>query len=285
MVDPNVLVVAGPAPRPGAPSGQRSDLGSGAPALRTFSYWLLRFRQGWRRGLLFSLLAPCLYLVVMGLVMGSYIDERPGALDEIGTTSYLAFIAPAVVISSAMLVAVTDSSFPVLHAFQSARSYLAMIATPLTVRDIVAGHLLWVAARVAVVATVLVAVVVAMGAASSPAVVGIVPVAVLTGVGFAGWVSALTSTLHRDTGLLAIQRLGTTPMLLFSGIFYPVALLPAALELVVKLTPLWHGAELARALAAGRLGPIDVVHLLWLVVVAVSGALVATRLYRRRLVA
>ncbi|MGE3619010.1 MAG: ABC transporter permease [Acidimicrobiia bacterium] len=274
-----------PVTAPGGPPAQRGVGAALAPVGAAFGYWWVRHRHGWRRGLAFGLLAPVLYLVVLGTVMGGYVDERSSALARIGTDRYLAFIGPAVVVSSGMLVAMTDAGFPSYHAFQKSRSYLAMIATPLEVRDVVAGHLLWVAARVGSVSTVLVVVLAAMGGTSSPLAVAIVPVAVLIGVGFAAWISGIASMVRNDSGLLAINRLGTTPMLLFGGVFYPVALLPVALGAVARLTPLWHGGELARALAAGRLEPVDGLHLAWLVATTVLGAVFAVDRYRARLVA
>ena len=85
--------------------------------------------------------------------------------------------------------------------------------------------------------------------------------------------------------MLVWQRFGATPMLLFSGIFYPVQELPAAIRLFAMLTPLWHGAELARAATIGSASVAAVVgHTAYLLLFVAVGTAYAMRSLEDRLV-
>jgi lipooligosaccharide transport system permease protein len=71
---------------------------------------------------------------------------------------------------------------------------------------------------------------------------------------------------------------------LFSGAFFPISNLGDALELVAKLTPLWHGVNLARMFCLDHVDwSTALVNLLFLLVVLATGWWVALRTLARRL--
>jgi lipooligosaccharide transport system permease protein len=253
-----------------------------APPLRVATYWALRYRRSWRSSLLPSLLGPCLYMVIMGKVLGGIIDRG----DRAGETGndYLAFVAPAVVAVAAMLSASAEATSQVFRAVNHTHTYAAMQATSLDVRDVVHGHLLWMAARITLVSVVLTTLVVALGAAQSWTVIALVAVGPLTGMAVASGLTAWSARQHKQANMLAWQRFGATPMLLFGGTFYPVSELPLVLRRFAELTPVWHGAELARAAATGHAPARDVVgHVAYLVLLIVVGSALATRSVAHRL--
>jgi lipooligosaccharide transport system permease protein len=125
------------------------------------------------------------------------------------------------------------------------------------------------------------------GAASSPLIVLAVPVAVLTGMAFAGPIAAFSATQRTMEKFNAVFRFGITPLFLFSGTFFPVESLPLFLQPVAWLTPLYHGVALSRGLSLGTAGEesaLMVVHLLVLVGFIVVGAWATTRTVERKLV-
>ena len=69
------------------------------------------------------------------------------------------------------------------------------------------------------------------------------------------------------------------PMFLFSATFYPLSTYPRPLQIVVQLTPLYHGVDLVRRLCLGVVGLESLVHVAYLVVLAA----VCVRIVRRRL--
>jgi lipooligosaccharide transport system permease protein len=138
-----------------------------------------------------------------------------------------------------------------------------------------------------IVATIFVVVIVAFGAARSPLIVLAIPVAMLTGMAFSAPIAAFASTQDEMTKFNAVFRFGITPLFLFSGTFFPIEQLPAFIQPLAWITPLWHGVDLARALSLGTVGEaplLALAHLLVLLAFIVAGVLAALWTFRRRLV-
>ena len=124
------------------------------------------------------------------------------------------------------------------------------------------------------------------GAASTPGIILVVPVGTLTALAFAGPIAAFMSTQRDTTAFNTIWRFGITPLFLFSGTFFPIDRLPGPIQPVAWLLPLWHGVDLARALALGTVGADPVRHLAHiaiLVVLAVAGVVATFVMFRREL--
>src|SRR5438093_7279318 len=256
-----------------------------APAVRSLQSWAYRYKRTWRGSIVTSTVGPIMFLAAMGLGLGSLVNRGPAGGRQLGGVSYLVFLAPALLAAAAMQTAALEASWPVVAAVKWLKTYDAMLATPLRVRDILYGHLTWITMRVLLSSAIFLVVLAAFGAAKSPEAVFLLPAATLTGLAFAAPIAAYAVGLERDQGLTAIFRFGVIPMFLFSGTFFPVSQLPAALRPVAYFTPLWHGVDLCRHLDVGRasfLGSLG--HVAYLAVWVVAGTAVATVTYRRRLV-
>ena len=110
-------------------------------------YWLVTYRRNWQGSLLTSFLSPILFLAAMGLGLGSLVDAEVGAGRDLGGLDYLDFLAPGLLAGNAMMLAVNESTYPVLGGFKWYRTYMAMAATPLRSRDILLGHFTYMAFR------------------------------------------------------------------------------------------------------------------------------------------
>lgn len=240
---------------------------------------LLRYRRTWRASVFSSFLNPILLLLAMGLGLGSLVEEGPAGLP------YLEWLAPGLLAGVAMQTAVGESSYPVMGALRWSKTFEAALATPLGVADLVRGHLFWVTARTAQVTVVFAVVMTAFGVGSPAGNALAAVVAVGTGLAFAGLVTAYTASLRTETGLPALFRFGVVPLFLFSGTYFPVSSLPEPARTLAAASPLYHGAELARAAALGlpTVYPVAV-HVGVLVVVGAAGARLAGRILTRRLV-
>ncbi|MGH2470119.1 MAG: ABC transporter permease, partial [Chloroflexota bacterium] len=75
-----------------------------------------------------------------------------------------------------------------------------------------------------------------------------------------------------------------TPLMFFSGVFFPITRLPAAVQGAVWLSPLYHAANLFRALAHGQLTGSLAYDGLALVATAVVACSLSLALMRRRLI-
>lgn len=254
-----------------------------SPALRIFEHQALVYRRVWRGTVFISFVTPVLFLAAMGLGLGAIVDAaQPGGVQGV---SYLAFLAPGLLLATAMQTAAFECTWPVMAGIVWLRTYDAMLATPAAIRDIILGHLAWVTVRLTMIASVFIGVMFAFGAVSSPlAVLAIVP-AILTGLAFAAPITAFAATQKNDSGFNVLFRFGITPLFIFSGTFFPISQLPEIIQPLAYLTPLYHGVALARDLALGTLEPVSAAfHVVVLLAFIVAGYLAAMWTFRRRLV-
>jgi lipooligosaccharide transport system permease protein len=252
--------------------------------LRAFERALIVYRRVWRGTLFISFLAPVLYLAAIGLGLGGYVSGSTAA--SLPGGSYLAFLAPGLVAAQAMNVASFECAYPVLGQILWNGSFGAMLATPMRVRNILTAHLAYVSFRVVLTCAAFLVVVALVGAAPSfDRMLGLLAIAVLTGLAFAGPITAYSALLRTDTPFAYMFRFVITPLYLFSGTFFPIDRLPEFLRPVAYATPLYHGVDLARQLAVGggdlqgALGHVGVL----LVYIAI-GIAVAGRNLQRRLI-
>src|SRR5664279_6321390 len=202
-------------------------------ALRSYAYWLSQYRRTWRAGVFTTLVSPVLYLTAMGVGLGSLV-HRSAAL---GGVTYLQFIAPGLLAATAMQIGAGESTYPVFASFKWLRVYHAMAATPLMPLDILIGHVMWIATRIAMASGVYLAVVAAFGAIQSPLALVAFPACILIGLAFACPVVAFAASREHDNGFAALNRFGIVPMFLFSGTFFPVSQLPVVFRWVAYATP------------------------------------------------
>jgi lipooligosaccharide transport system permease protein len=243
------------------------------------------YRRTFRASAFTSFLTPLLFLTAMGLGLGGYVDRSGGA--ALGGLTYLQFLAPGLLAATVMQSAAFEATFPIIGGLNWQRTFHAMYATPLSPRDIALGNLAWMAIRLAMVSSVFTVVIVLFGAAHSPLVVLGIPVAVLTGMAFAAPIAAFSATQRTPNRFNVIFRFGITPLFLFSGTFFPITQLPAFLQGVAWLSPLWHGVDLTRGLVLGTFvdnPPVMIAHVVILSVIVVVSSWATIVLIERRLI-
>jgi lipooligosaccharide transport system permease protein len=253
-------------------------------ASRLSDYWWTVYKRSWRGSVISSFFTPLLYVVAMGVLLGGFIKGDPAKLE--GATSYLMFVAPGMVAAQSMTLVFGEMTYPVMSAVKWHKTYFSMTATPLSVRDVVVAHIAFVTARVALTSGVFLLVMAPFGVFSS--VLGVVLaflLQLLIGLAFATPVYAITASVKDESIFSLLFRLGMIPMFLFSGAFFPVSNLDPFLEVVAKLTPLWHGVDLTRMLTVGHVqAGWALVHLVYLGALAVGGYLLVVRQLEKRLV-
>ena len=254
-----------------------------APALRATSYFARAYARTWRASIAATFVNPTLYLLAMGVGLGSFINKSHGA-GTLGHTSYLHFVAPGLAASAAAVCAANEAMFPVMGAIKWQKTYYAMLATPLRVVDVLIGHLTWIGVRIATAVVAYLIVMAAFGTTTSYEAIAILPVGILTGAAFATPMAAFAATQDSDGGFSLVFRLGVTPIFLFSGIFFPLSQLPSGMRVLAYATPLWHGVAVCRPLAVGHVTAAGLLgHLSYLVAVTAAGAMAAWYTFRRRL--
>jgi lipooligosaccharide transport system permease protein len=194
---------------------------------------------------------PLFFLLALGIGVGALVGDI-----DIGAHSvpYREFVAPALLAASAMNGPVYEAG-NVFFKLKYARTYEGVLATPLSVRDVALGELLYTLMRGAVYAVGFVCVMLALGLVASPWAVLAVPASVLVCAAFAA-AALYGTTLMRSWADFAVIELCTLPMFLFSATFVPAAEYPDAARWLLPLTPLYHGVELLRALTLGDVKPV-----------------------------
>jgi lipooligosaccharide transport system permease protein len=195
---------------------------------------------------------------------------------------YAVFVAPALMASSAMNGAIYDSTMNVFYKLREARTYDAILATPIGVSDVALGEIGWALIRGAIYATMFLLVMFVLGFVRSPLAILALPAAILIGFAFAGAGMAATTFLRTWQDMDMVQ-LVILPLFLFSATFYPLDTYPDAVRLLVQLTPLYHGVDLIRSLTTGIVGPGMLVHVAYLAVMGLVGLAITSRRLERLL--
>jgi len=201
------------------------------------------YRRGWRF-IVSGFCEPFFYLVSIGLGLSKLV----GAIHTDGHVfPYTVFVAPALLAASAMNGAIFDSTFKIFFQLKIMKTYDSMLATPLGPRDVAVGELLWALVRGALYSGVFLGVMAGFGYVATPWVVLCFPGALCVSFAFAGAGMAATSFMRtwQDFDFVFLAAL---PLFLFSATFFPLAVYPGWLQLVVRCTPLYQGVALLRGL-------------------------------------
>jgi len=234
---------------------------------------VLASRHNWLV-LLSGFFEPVLYLLGIGFGLGSLVRDIP--IGGGHSVSYAVFVAPALLASSAMNGAIYESTFNLFYKLRYAKTFDTVIATPVGVEEVTLGEVIWAVARGSLYSIGFIVFMLVLGLIQSWWAVLAVPAAILIGFAFAALGSALT-TFMRSWQDFDIVQLIIQPMFLFSATFFPLTVYPQALQVVVQLTPLYHGIDLIRSLTTGAMGPGVLVDLAYLMGLGCLGVLIAAR--------
>jgi lipooligosaccharide transport system permease protein len=237
------------------------------------------YRRNWIV-ILSGFLEPLLYLLGIGFGVGSLVGS---VVTQGGhPLRYAVFVAPALMASSAMNGAIAETAFNFFHKLKYVKLYDAVLATPLGVADIALGEITWALLRGTAYAVGFIVIMAALDLVVSPWALLALPAAMLISFTFSALGTA-TATFVRSWQDFDLVVTVLIPLFLFSGTFYPISLYPGWLQLVVQLTPLYHGVDLLRSFTTGSIGPWLLVDIGYLVVLSLAGLLVATARLERLL--
>ncbi|MEQ1737114.1 MAG: ABC transporter permease, partial [Rhodoglobus sp.] len=236
---------------------------------RTWGAWYvtehkIRAMRGYAGSLVATALGtPLLYLFAFGVGLATLITENVGPVPGV---TYLEFVAPALLASAAVLVAMEEYTFGILLGLKWNPTFVGMNAAPITGRQIVDGVMVFVAIRMGITATLYFLVMVGFGAVDSPTAALAIVAGMLGGFAFAP-AAAYSATITEDRGQFAIlQRVIILPLTLFSGTIFPLTQLPIFLQWIGWMSPLWHASELGRQFVYGPSEPIwlTITHVIYL---------------------
>jgi len=244
-------------------------------AVKVLAHHLRLYRRVWKGSVFVSFVSPVLYLASIGIGLGSLVSRGPA--HTVGGVSYAAFIAPGLLAATAMMTATSETTFPIMARVYWMRTYDAMLASPLQVRHLVAGEVLWLTFRLATVSVIFFVVMAAFQTVHSVQAIFAVPVAILSGLAFGAPVMAWSP-------FALLFRFVVTPLFVLGGTFFPIDRLPRIVEGIAWLTPLAHGVALTRSLTTGQAAlPTAIGHVAVLAAYATIGVAVAMVTFRQEL--
>ena len=215
---------------------------------------------------------PILYLLSIGVGVGKLVGRVPGPGGHL--VAYRTFVAPGLLAVAAMNGAVLDTTFNFFVKFKYMKTYDAMLATPLAAHDVASGEVAWALLRGTIYAVAFLGTMAVLGLVSSAWAVLAVPVAVLIGYAFAG--AGLAATTYMRSFIdFDFVNLALIPLFLFSATFFPLSRYPDALAWVVRLTPLYQGVVVERALVVGVVQWSLLVHVAYLALLGWGGVRLA----------
>jgi lipooligosaccharide transport system permease protein len=234
-----------------------------------------------------SLLEPILYLLAFGFGLGGFIPSIQGQ-------SYIRFIAPALVAISVMNGSFFECTFATFVRMYFQKTFDAIVATPVSVEEVVAGELLWGATRATINTTIVLAVVAAFGLISTPLFLLVIPLAFFGGLMFASIAMCFTSVAPNIDFFNFPSFLFLTPMFFLCGTFFPLTspTIPKVIQVfAMAVLPLTHVVNVTRGLVSGHVEPIFglspamliLVSLAWIIVVTIFFFILSINLMKKRL--
>ena len=219
---------------------------------------------------------PLLYLLALGYGLGRIVPK-------LGGMSYAEFIAPGLVVSTVMYTATFEGTFGSYTRMSTQRTFEAVLASPVTPHELVAGEVLWGGIKGTFGAIAVLTVIALFGLVPSWTAVATVPFGFLAGLMFMAMALVVTGLSRSYEFFNYYFTLLVAPMFLFSGVFFPLAEMPPLVQWGALALPLTHVVEVSRALVRGTLSWHHVWHLLAVVGFLVVAYLGCARLLCRRL--
>jgi lipooligosaccharide transport system permease protein len=228
---------------------------------------------------LVSLVEPVFYLVTFGIGMGAYVGY-------FGGKPYLHFLVPGVLASSVMMSSTFECLYGTFVKMVHEKIYDSLIATPVSAEDAVAGDIAWGTFRGLLSGTLMMIVAAAMGVApASPGALALVLVMMaFTGVLFGSLAMIVTSFSPSFDFFNYYTELVITPMLFFSGVFFPLDKFPAWMKSLAEFLPLTHAVRISRAAFSGEYHAGLIKNVLFILIVETAAFLIAITTMKRRLI-
>jgi lipooligosaccharide transport system permease protein len=225
---------------------------------------------------------PLFYLLGIGYGLGTMvgsIEVVPGL-----TITFAGFVAPGLLAMSALNGAIAETIFNVFFKLNYEKVYEGILATPLGIREIALGELLWSLMRGGLYAIAFVAVMLALGLVYSWWVLLVLPASVLLGAAFSAAGLATTTFLRTVQDFDLPMGLVVMPMFLFSGVFFPISIYPDPIQWVMQVVPLYRGVHLLRGLTTGTVDLVSLLDIGYLLVFFGVAIAIALRRMEDRLV-
>jgi lipooligosaccharide transport system permease protein len=220
---------------------------------------------------------PVLYLVAMGYGLGNFLGTIEGV-------SYVQFLAPGIIVSSAMYAAIYECTYMSFLKLFHLKTYDAIIVTPVNLEDVVAGDIAWGTTKAVISGSTMFAVAAAFGLVHSPWALLLPLLLAVVGFHFASLAMLVTAWSPNFDFFSYFFELVIAPLFFCSGIFFPLTHLPRWMIAAAWCSPLTHAVELSRALVQGHMPPHPAWNVVMLAAPSACFFLLAIRQMRKRMI-
>lgn len=248
-----------------------------AAVLGVMSRDVMIFRKYWKATTFSSIVEPTIYLIAFGFGFGALVTQ-------VGGVDYIEYVGTGVVASAALFASVFAGMFNTFVRREFQRTYDAMLAAPVDTEELVTAEILWIACRAGVYCMAPLLVATAFGLTPEWTTVFVPFVGFLTGFGFASFGVLISAIAKSIDNFNYVTSAVITPLFLLSGTFFPISGLPAGMQVIAQINPLYHCVQLVRALVLGGLEAADLWHVLALLGFAAAMWLAAVWRQRLRLI-
>ncbi len=235
------------------------------------------FKKLWLPHTVGNLLDPIFYLLALGIGLGAYVGRIQGM-------SYIEFIAPGLVAATTMITVSFECTYGSYTRMATQRTFDAIIATPLSIEDVIGGELLWGTTKGVVAGLAVTAVAAAFGLISLSVAALVLPVLFIEGLLFSATSLIVTAVSPNYDFFNYYWTLFLSPLFFFSGVFFPLEAMPGWVQAAAWFFPLTHFVRMARDLSSGTAGASTLLALLVLTLVSLLLSLLAINLIKRRLI-
>ena len=248
---------------------------------RVWKVWMRNkdvFMKTYKTTFLPSLLEPVLYLLALGIGLGGFVQPIDGQ-------AYIQFIAPALVAVSMMFSSFYECTFASFVRMYFQKTFDAIIATPVTIEEVITGEILWGATKSLINSSIVLAVIITFGLVPSPLFLLIPPLAFLVGLLFSSIAMCFTAIVPNIESFNYPNFLFITPMFLLSGTFFPLTSMPQILQIAAQIfLPLTNAVAVTRALVLGNIQLSILFNFVWMLIVMPFFFVLAINLMKKRLV-
>ncbi len=185
---------------------------------------------------------PALILVSLGLGLGSYLTNVEGM-------SYMQFLAPGLTVATALFTSFFESSYGFYVRMSYENVFKAMLTTPIGVKEIVFGEMIWVGIKGAVMAVGVAIVLALFGMMKNPFLIpALASVGFLVALACGAMGLLATAWVRNINQFQSVYSFIIAPLYFLSGIFFPIDQMTKPVRIVAEFFPLIHGVRLAQSL-------------------------------------
>jgi lipooligosaccharide transport system permease protein len=226
-----------------------------------------------------SVIQPIFYLVTFGIGMGAYIGY-------FGGRPYLYFLVPGVLTVSVMMSSTFECLYGTFVKMVHERTYDSLIATPVSAEDAVSGDILWGSFRGLISGTLMITVAIIMGIlpASLASILVLLVLMIFVGILFSSLAMIVTSFARNFDFFTYYSELVITPMLFFSGVFFPLDQFPGWIKTFSHFMPLTHAVAICRGVFSGEYSRQLLFHFLVIFILEVTAFYLGIKLMKKRLI-